>query len=154
MLAAIRIRGRAGVRSDVEKTLKYLRLTRVNHLVILPKTPSIIGMLEKAKDYITWGDIDKKTLEELIVKRGRLMGDKPIDQAYLESINFKSVEDLVNAIMEKKINYNDLPNIKPVFRLNPPRGGYKNTKRSVKEMGDLGYRGKEINELIRRMMVI
>ncbi len=154
MLAAIRIRGRAGVNSDVEKTLKYLRLTRVNHLVILPKTPSIIGMLEKAKDYITWGEIDKKTLEELIVKRGRIMGDKPIDQGYLESINFKSVEDLVNAIMEKKINYNDLPNIKPVFRLNPPRGGYKNTKRSIKEMGDLGYRGKEINELIRRMMVI
>ncbi len=154
MLAAIRIRGRTGINKDVEQTLKYLKLTRINHLVILPKTPSIIGMLEKAKDYITWGDIDKKTLEELIVKRGRLIGDKPIDAQYLESINFKSVEELANAIMEKKINYNDLPNIKPVFRLNPPRGGYKNTKRNVKEMGDLGYRGKEINELIKKMMVV
>ncbi len=154
MLAAIRIRGRAGINKDVEKTLKYLRLTRVNHLVILPKTPSIIGMLEKAKDYITWGDIDKKTLEELIVKRGRTAGNKPIDQKYLESINFKSFEELADAIIEKKIKYNDLPDIKPVFRLNPPRGGFRNTKRAVKEMGDLGYRGKGINELIKKMMVV
>lgn len=154
MYAVIRIRGRAGVNSDVAQTLRYLRLTRVNHLVLLPKNASIEGMLKKAKDYITWGEIDRETLKELLEKRGRLMGDKPLDEEYLKKINFNSFDELAAAIIEKKIVYSDLPDIKPVFRLNPPRGGYKNTKRTVKEGGDLGYRQKEINELIKRMMVI
>ncbi|MDP8011350.1 MAG: 50S ribosomal protein L30 [Thermoplasmata archaeon] len=154
MYAAIRIRGRAGVNKDVAMTLKYLRLTRVNHLVLLPKNKYIEGMLKKAKDYITWGEIDKETLVELLKKRGRLMGNRPIDAEYLKKINFETFEDLANAILEKKVNYSKLPDIKPIFRLNPPRGGYKNTKRSVKENGDLGYRQKEINKLIKRMMVI
>jgi LSU ribosomal protein L30P len=154
MYAVIRVRGRAGVNADVVQTLKYLRLTRINHLVLLPKNKYVEGMLRKAKDYITWGEIDKDTLVELLQKRGRLVGDKPIDMEYLQKNNFSSFEELADAILEKKVIYSKLPYIKPIFRLNPPRGGYKNTKRSVKEDGDLGYRQKEINKLIKRMMVI
>lgn len=154
MYAVIRIRGRAGVNKDVAQTLKYLRLTRVNHLVLLPKNSYVEGMLKKAKDYITWGEIDRETLLELLQKRGRLKGDKPLDIEYLQKNKFSNFEELADAILEKKVNYSKLPDIKPVFRLNPPRGGYRNTKRSVKEDGDLGYRQKEINKLIKRMMVI
>ncbi|MGC8565396.1 MAG: 50S ribosomal protein L30 [Thermoplasmata archaeon] len=154
MYAVIRVRGRAGVNADVVQTLKYLRLTRINHLVLLPKNKYVEGMLRKAKDYITWGEIDKDTLVELLQKRGRLVGDRSIDMEYLQKNNFSSFEELADAILEKKVIYSKLPDIKPIFRLNPPRGGYKNTKRSVKEDGDLGYRQKEINKLIKRMMVI
>ncbi len=154
MYAVIRIRGRAGVEKETALTLKYLRLNRINHLVLLPKNKYIEGMLRKSKDYITWGEIDKETLVELLKKRGRLIGDRPLDDEYLKKINFTNFEDLAVAILEKKVDYSKLPEIKPVFRLNPPRGGYKNTKRTVKENGDLGYRQKEINKLIKRMMVI
>ncbi len=154
MYAVIRVRGRAGVNADVVQTLKYLRLTRINHLVLLPKNKYVEGMLRKAKDYITWGEIDKDTLVELLQKKGRLVGNRPLDMEYLQKNNFSSFEELADAILEKKVIYSKLPDIKPIFRLNPPRGGYKNTKRSVKEDGDLGYRQKEINKLIKRMMVI
>jgi len=40
--------------------------------------------------------------------------------------------------------------LKP-FRLHPPRKGYRNIKLPYPE-GALGYRGKEINELLRRMI--
>lgn len=154
MYAVIRIRGRAGVNRDVVKTLKYLRLTRVNHLVLLPKNSATEGMLMKAKDYITWGEIDRETLTQLISKKGRLVGDRPIDLEYLKKLNFNSFEELADAILEKKVRYDRLPDVKPVFRLHPPVGGFKNTKRSFRERGDLGYRQKHINDLIKRMMVM
>ena len=37
--------------------------------------------------------------------------------------------------------------MKPVFRLHPPRKGYKGIRHSVNEGGSLGYRGEDINNL-------
>ncbi len=65
LIAIIRVRGRVGVRQDIEETLKRLKLTKPNHLVIYPKTDSILGMIKKVNSYITWGEVDKNTLELL-----------------------------------------------------------------------------------------
>jgi len=45
----------------------------------------------------------------------------------------------------------DVPGLKPLFRLHPPRKGYEGIKRSFKEGGALGYRADKINALLRRM---
>jgi large subunit ribosomal protein L30 len=42
--------------------------------------------------------------------------------------------------------------VKPVLRLHPPIKGYEGVKRSFSEGGALGYRGKEIEKLIQRMI--
>jgi len=43
--------------------------------------------------------------------------------------------------------------LKPYFRLTPPKGGFKRTtKRAWTDGGELGYRGDEINKLLRRMI--
>jgi len=43
--------------------------------------------------------------------------------------------------------------VKPVFRLHPPRGGFKGSiRKPYGAGGELGYRGAAINELIRRML--
>jgi len=151
--AVIRVRGTVNVRHDIKKTLQMLRLHRVNHCVIVEENETFKGMLQKAKDYITWGELDKDTLVELIKKRGRLVGDKPVDDEYIKnSTPYKSVEEFAEAILDGKIRYRDLPDIKPVFRLSPPRKGYEGIKRAYSVGGALGYRGKDINDLIKRMM--
>ena len=66
--AAIRVRGHSGVRHDVEDTMRMLRLTRANHCVILPETEEIKGMLMKAKDYITEGDVMQVVLSQRMTK--------------------------------------------------------------------------------------
>jgi len=68
MIAAIRVRGETGVRKDIKDTLKFLNLHKKNFCVLLEKNPSTIGMLKKAKDFITWGDASKDSTE-LIKKR-------------------------------------------------------------------------------------
>ncbi len=153
MLAVIRVRGRTGVRREISDTLKMLNLTRINHCVLVPETPSYKGMLQKVKDYVTWGEINKETLEKLIRARGRLYGDKPITDKYVkESMGFENISALADAIVAGKVLYKDIPNVKPIFRLHPPLKGWEKTKRHFTEGGALGYRGKEINDLILRML--
>ncbi len=155
LYAIIRIRGTADVRPEVEATLRMLRLLRKNHAVIYPKTPSIDGMLKVIKDWVTWGEIDRETLKELIMKRGRLVGNKKITEEDIKRI-FKvgSLDELVDALLANKIQWHKYDNyVKPVFRLNPPKGGFKGSiKRPFKDKGELGYRGDKINELLKRMI--
>ena len=61
-----------------------------------------------------------------------------------------SPEELAEKLEKGEVDLRDTP-FSPVFRLRPPSKGF----RSVKEFypkGDLGYRGKEINDLLRRMI--
>jgi large subunit ribosomal protein L30 len=110
-------------------------------------------MLQVAKDYITWGEIDKKVLTKLIKEKGRLLGDKPLTDNHLKSsTSYNDFDKLSDAIINKKFLYKEIPNIKPLFRLNPPKKGYEGIKRSFVNRGALGYRGKEINNLLERMI--
>lgn len=152
MLAVIRIRSSIGLRRDVENTLKMLRLNTINSCVLVPETEDYKGMVEKCKDACTWGEISKETLAAMLKKRLRLWGDNRVDEKILKEVTkFDSFEKFVDELFVGKTKLKDFEKIKPVFRLTPPSKGF----RSVKEhypTGDLGYRGKEINELIERMI--
>jgi large subunit ribosomal protein L30 len=151
--AAVRVRGIINVNPDIKKTMNLLNLTRVNHCVILEENPSTKGMLQVAKDYITWGEIDKTSLLKLINVRGRLEGDKELTEDHLKTTtSYNTVDKLVDAIISSKFKYKEIPNIKPIFRLSPPKKGYEGIKRSFVNKGALGYRGKEINKLIEKMI--
>ena len=71
MYLVIRIRGTTGVKQGIASTLEMLRLNRISHAVLVDENPSYKGMLQKAKDYITWGEVDLETLTELVEKRGK-----------------------------------------------------------------------------------
>jgi len=151
--AAIRIRGTVNVNPDIKKTLQLLNLTRANHCVLLEEKPNIKGMLQVAKDYITWGELEKDALTNLITLRGKLEGDKELTEDYLKSAtSYKSIDKLSQAIIDNKFKYKDIPKVKRIFRLNPPKKGYRGIKKSFVNKGALGYRGKEINNLIKRMI--
>lgn len=71
-IAVVRVRGKVGVRRSISDTLKLLNLTRVNHCVVISNTPQFMGMINKAKDYVTWGEISPGVMKKLLEKRGRL----------------------------------------------------------------------------------
>jgi large subunit ribosomal protein L30 len=149
MIAAIRIRGRTGLKREIEDTMKMLRLTRINHAVMLDENPNYLGMLRKAKDYITWGEIREDTIIKVISKRGKLPGGVQVTEEYLkENTDYSSIEELSKAVIEgAKL---EKSGVKPIFRLHPPRKGYKNIKKTYNEGGSLGYRGENIEELINK----
>ena len=117
-----------------------LRLKRVNHCILVSETPQYKGMLQKVKDYVTYGEINEETFKSLIEKRGKEYKGREKDN-------------------KGKINYNKFfihnnKKIKKFFRLSPPKKGFgrKGIKVSFKVGGALGYRGEKINDLIKRMV--
>ena len=153
MYVVVRVRGTVNVNPDIKRTMQLLRLTRANHCVLVEENPVSKGMLQVAKDYVTWGEINKETLVSLITKRGKLLGDAPVTDEYLKSSTpFPSVEKLADALLASSFVYRDIPDVKPLFRLNPPKLGYRTVKRSFQNKGSLGYRKDAINLLIQRML--
>lgn len=140
MYAVLRIRGSVNTSPGLKATMKMLKLDRVNHCVIVPKNESYEGMLKKARDYVTWGEIDKNTLEKLVAKRGRLPGNRKLDE--------KQAKETAKKILGKGMKD---AGIKSVFRLSPPSHGYRSIRTHYPK-GDLGNRGEKINLLIKKMI--
>lgn len=154
----IRIRGTVDVRPEVEHTLYLLRLRqRFAASLYHSSLPGLDGMLQKIRDWATWGEIDRDTLIQLIRVRGRLIGDKPITDEWVQKNLglYGGIPELADKILSGEIMYHKLEDkgVKPFFRLHPPRGGFKGSiKRHYGDGGELGYRGTAINELVRRML--
>ena len=151
--AVIRLRGKHDLRRSVDDTLHMLHLTRQNHCVILPQDATHEGMLKVVKDFVTWGEIDEQTLAKALLRRGRAIGDRPIDDGFVQDHSkFKSVWDLSQAVAKGEATLRDVKDLRPVLRLHPPVKGLRAIKRGYHDGGDLGYRGAAINELIQRML--
>lgn len=148
----VRVRGHSKVNHDIEDCMVMMRLTRINHCVILPDNDYSRGMLQKSKDYITWGEVTEDTVKQMVAARGRMMGDKPITDADVKSAGMASVDEFASKLASGEFKYGDLEGIKPLFRLSPPRKGYGGNKRTYKVGGALGYRGEDINALVLRML--
>lgn len=131
LVAVVRIRGRVNVRSDITETLKRLHLPRVSNCAIIKQTPSLHGMIHKVENYVAYGEIDEPTLTKMLAK-------------YAPSL---TANDVMAGKYDAKVFMEMMP-----FRLHPPRKGYKSTKLSIKNGGNLGYNGAEINKLVVRMI--
>lgn len=64
-IAVVRIRGVTGVKKDISDTLTMLNLHKKNFCAVVDDTPATRGMIFKVKDFVTYGMIDKETLELL-----------------------------------------------------------------------------------------
>ena len=153
---ALRIRGAIRMRKTVLDTLKMLRMHKVNHGVLIWGERSYTGMLNKCKDYIAYGEIDEKTLIRLLRVRGRIEANKSLTDDHLRNLTkYKNIKELAKALMKGEIQYKtkDIYKIKPVFRLHPPRKGFRGSiKKHYGEGGTLGYVKDYINELIYKMI--
>ena len=127
MIAAIRLRGEVKTPEKIKDTLEMLKMKNVYNCRILPDNKNYKGMLRKAEGYITWGEINEKTLKKLLEKKGNEEN--------------KEIEEIKEEGMEK------------TFKLHPPKGGFKGSKKKpYNKKGELGYRGEEINKLIEKMI--
>ncbi len=121
-IAIIRIRGTDDVNSRIADTMMMLNLHKKHTCSIYTKTESLMGMLSKIKDYVTYGEIDEDTQKLLVEKRG--------------------IKDAKTGKIE---NHFHLSPPRGGF----DRGGIK-TPFTMK--GALGYRGVKINDLLRKMI--
>jgi large subunit ribosomal protein L30 len=154
-VAVVRVRGRTHIRGQIEDTLKMLNLTRKNHCTIIPDTGECKGMVAKAKDYVTWGQVDEKAILKLLKERGMVIGDKRLTDEYVkDNSGYSDIKALSLALEKGEARLRDVKGLKPVFRLKPPVKGFerKGIKKPYSVGGALGDRGDKIKELIVRMI--
>jgi len=139
MICIIRIHGRVGLDRKIKETLERLRLgKKYSCVVLLNPNKEQVGMIKKLRNFVAFGDIKRDVFEKLIDKRGQKIDKKKkVDSK-------KIVEEF-----EKGKTYESL-NLKPFFRLHPPRGGI-NSKLHFPR-GILGDNKEHINKLIVRML--
>ncbi|OWP57292.1 MAG: 50S ribosomal protein L30 [Thermoplasmatales archaeon B_DKE] len=153
MLAVIRIRGETGLSPDSQKTTELLRLHKINHLVVIEDNPISRGMMNRVENYVTWGEIDKDTLTVLLKEKALFKGRRRIAEDNLkESTGYDTYGSMAEALLKGEVKYKDIKDIVPVIRLNPPYKGYEAIRKHFKKGGSAGYRGAEINKLIKRMI--
>jgi large subunit ribosomal protein L30 len=151
-LVVIRVSGTVNIRYDVKKTLELLKLRRRYSATIVPKNNYYLGMLNRAKDHISWGELNFDVTKMLIQKRGKTIYGKSVDDSTAKEEGFKSLDEMVNGVVEGSVQLNKLKTVKQYFNLAPPRGGFKrSTKKPYKVGGVLGE-NKGILSLISRMV--
>jgi large subunit ribosomal protein L30 len=145
----LRIKGSVNVPHWAKYTLDSLNLYKKFWATILPETPESLGMLRKIKEFVAWSHVDAGLVKELIEKRGKTSGSKPVLQ---EAGPYNSIDALASDIAKDKVRLSSLQVLKPWFALNPPRGGFKRkTKTQYNQKGILGE-DRELADIIRRMI--
>ncbi|MEO9321235.1 MAG: 50S ribosomal protein L30 [Nitrososphaera sp.] len=147
----VRIKGTVNIPHWAKTTLDGLNLDRRFRATIVPETPESLGMLRKVKDIVAWTKADAAMVRELLEKRGRKEGYRPLTSTDLPK-EFKSMDDLASALADSKTTMSKVEGLKPWFALNPPRGGFKRkTKTQYQQAGVLGE-DAELIEIVKRMM--
>jgi len=156
----VRIRGINGVDPRTKKILQLFRLRQIHNATFVKLNAATIKMLRLVEPYVTYGTPNLKTVRHLIYKRGCLKvhgqripicSNGPIAQKF-KKINLICVEDLIHQVFTcgkhfKKVNKNLWP-----FKLNSPKGGYKQKTIHFQEGGDAGNREDKINSFVQRMI--
>ena len=124
-LAVVRVRGVCDEPPEIKKTLEILRLNRNCQITLVDNRSSFLGMLKRVRHFVTWGETTKETILQLFKERGRLTGNKKLNDEYAQKVGYKNLEELAEAIYKLEAEFQHLPDIKPVFRAHPPKKGYK-----------------------------
>ena len=152
-IAVVRVRGRLSTRSKIEHTLLLMNLSRKHHCALIPDDAIGRGMVANAKDFITWGCPSESKIDYLLEKAGRTADGKKLTDEYVKSnAGFASIKELAAQLFSGKIRLSRIKAIKPIFRLNPPRGGFKAIKLAYPK-GALGKRSQEAIDALLTSMI-
>jgi large subunit ribosomal protein L30 len=147
----VRIKGTVNIPQWAQATLDGLNLDRRFRATIVPESQEYLGMLRKVKEVVAWTKADAGIVKELLEKRGRKTGYKPLTKTDLPK-EYKSMDDLASAIADNKVAMSKIEGIKPWFALSPPKGGFKRkTKTQYAQEGVLGD-DSELVEIVKRML--
>ncbi|MCS7094862.1 MAG: 50S ribosomal protein L30 [Thaumarchaeota archaeon] len=149
----LRLRGPSGLSAETEYTLRLMHLHRSEWASLVKADASSTYMLNKVAPYVTWGEPDPEVLARLIRRRAETWNRTPVPDV-LSKLGCEDELDLARKICTGELELRDFySNFKPYFRLHPPKGGFKRSvKRMFGDKGEAGYRGKDINKLILKMI--
>lgn len=147
----VRIKGTVNIPAWAKTTLANLNLDKKFRATLVAENFQTLGMLRKIKDIVAWTSVDADFIKELLQRRGKMSGYKPLTNGNLPK-GFESIEELASAIAQNKTSMSKLKSVKPWFALAPPKGGFKQkTKKQFSQDGVLGH-NEQLVQLVKNML--
>lgn len=152
-LLVVNMRGLVNTRTPVKTTLEQLSIARRFNATIVPDTEAYRGMLKLSKEHVAWCKLTSDVAEKLLSKRSeKSTGVKYAEEDLKNSKEYSSFGELAKALESGNVNLSHLELMRPFFRLNPPKGGFrKSTRRQHSDGGILG-RNEDLAKYVERML--
>lgn len=154
-LVAIRARGSAGLRHQIEAALNDLGLKRRHQAILLPDNPSTRGILNKLKDTLIWGQATEEILTSLLHLRSKVPGSGRLTDAEAKKMfGVEDVKALAKSLSTGELKPQELRRrgLSTTFNLHSPKGGFRSLKRPAGKGGELGFRSESLKEVIEKMV--
>jgi large subunit ribosomal protein L30 len=150
-LLVVNLRGLVNTRTPVRTTLDQLKVGRRFNATIVPNDDVYLGMLNLAKDHVAWCRLNSDLAVKLLKARAEKSSGKRAVESEIAG-NSGSFDDIASSLEQGKIKLSSIDGIRPFFRLNPPRGGFKrSTRRQYRDGGVLGP-NEALPNLVEKML--
>lgn len=159
LVFAVRIAEIKGISMRVRHVIHRLRLRKIYSGTFVKLSPTSLRMLRIVEPYVAWGYPNLKSVRELILKRGHAnikkkklaLTDNILIEEHLGKYGIICLEDLIHEIYSTGKHFNEINHFLWPFHLSVARHAARNKVGFRKEIGDPGFRGNGINELIRHL---
>ena len=162
VLLVVRIRGTIGVDPKSKKILRLFRLLQIHNATLVRSNEATRRMLRLIEPYVTYGNPSRKTIKDLIFKRGfgkvnkqRIpISENTVIQDGLASDTIRCADDLIHELVTCGPEFKTANNFLWPFKLSSPNGGFSAKTKLLHylEGGEAGARGEEINKLVAKML--
>uniref|UniRef100_A0A1A8JIK7 Ribosomal protein L7-like 1 n=2 Tax=Nothobranchius kuhntae TaxID=321403 RepID=A0A1A8JIK7_NOTKU len=153
----VRIRMVKGVSPKVMKVIQMMRLRKIFSGAFIKINQTSVSMMRMVEPYVAWGYPNLKSVRELVLKRGQTrigrrrvpLTDNNFIEQHMGKHGIICLEDLIHEIYSVGKNFRAANNFLLPFKLSVPRHAAKDKVGLLKDVGDPGFRGTNINSIIR-----
>lgn len=150
-LLVVNLRGLVNTRAPIRTTLNQLKVAKRFNATIVPNDDVHAGMLNLAKEHLAWCQLNADLAEKLLKSRSeRSSGNRVLESEIAKEHG--SFHEIASGLENGTIKLSAIEEMRPFFRLSPPRGGFKRSiRRQYLDGGILGP-NKELQSLVERML--
>ncbi len=150
-LLVINLRGMVNTRAPVRTTLEQLRVARRFNATIVPNDAVHLGMLNLAKEHVAWCELNSEIAEKLLSSRAEISTGTRVAETVIAK-DYGSFHEIASKLESGDLLLKSIQEIRPFFRLSPPRGGFKRSiRRQYRDGGILGP-NEELANLVEKML--
>ena len=155
----IRTKGIMKMHPKPKKILQLVRLRQIHNAVFLVINKATINMIRKAEPYIAYGYPSRKTIHDLIYKRGfgnvngrRVpLTENEIIEKELGKYGIICIEDIIHEIVTCGPHFKEVNRFLCPFKLSSRKGGIEKKTNPYQQGGVWGNRDTQINSFLRRI---
>ncbi|CAI2378857.1 unnamed protein product [Moneuplotes crassus] len=156
----VRTKGIMKMKPTSKKILQLIRLRQINNAVFLKINKATLNMLKRCSPLVTLGYPSRKTISDLVYKRGfgKVNGqripltDNEIIEKELGQYGIICVEDIIHEIATCGPHFKEVNRFLWPFKLSSRRGGTEKKNKPYQQGGCWGNREDKINEFVRNML--